>query len=418
MTSSRVIEAVGISKQYRLGPRRERFPTAREALTRSALTVARALTRRKTTSDRLRKPTEPDFWALRDVSFEVARGETVGIIGHNGAGKSTLLRILSRIAEPTTGRASIRGRVGSLLEVGTGFHPELTGRENVYLNGAILGMSRRDISRRFDEIVAFADVERFVDTQVKHFSSGMGLRLAFAVAAHLDPEILLVDEVLAVGDAAFQRKCLGKMEDVATGGRTVLFVSHNLSAIKELCQTALVLSHGHVVFRGNVVAGISHYTREVIPQTAVSAEGGGWSHFASPMALGDTGWIAQPGEPLSLTALLTLREETKKGRLFLLVHDASGALIVHSRVDLGTMVSLPLDPSTHHLSITVPPLWLAPGLYGVHLKFIGESDTGENIRYFSERQLLDVHGWTESSGKGLLMPDCHWSMLAEAPVGT
>ncbi len=182
-----------------------------------------------------------DFWALRNVSFEVRRGEVVGIIGRNGAGKSTLLKILSRITDPTEGRVKLRGRVASLLEVGTGFHPELTGRENIYLNGAILGMSRAEIRAKFDEIVSFAEVEKFLDTPVKRYSSGMYVRLAFAVAAHLEPEILLVDEVLAVGDAAFQKKCLGKMEEVSRGGRTILFVSHQMAAVQNLCQSGILL---------------------------------------------------------------------------------------------------------------------------------------------------------------------------------
>src|SRR5262249_28346776 len=184
------------------------------------------------------------FWALKDVSFDVKKGEVVGIIGRNGAGKSTLLKVLSRITEPTTGRVRIRGRVASLLEVGTGFHPELTGRENVYLNGAILGMTREEIKRKFDEIVAFAEIEKFLDTPVKRYSSGMYVRLAFAVAAHLEPEILIVDEVLAVGDFEFQRRCLGKMNAVAHSGRTVLFVSHNMTAIEELCSRSILLKNG------------------------------------------------------------------------------------------------------------------------------------------------------------------------------
>jgi lipopolysaccharide transport system ATP-binding protein len=200
-----------------------------------------------------------DFWALRDVSFEVKRGEVIGIIGRNGAGKSTLLKILSRITGPTGGYAEIHGRVGTLLEVGTGFHPELTGRENMYLNGAILGMSRADIDRKFDEIVAFAEVEQFIDTMVKHYSSGMYLRLAFAVAAHLEPEILIVDEVLAVGDAQFQRKCLGKMGEVAKEGRTVLFVSHDLSAINTLCQRAVLLNSGQIERIGPTQEVVRHY---------------------------------------------------------------------------------------------------------------------------------------------------------------
>ncbi len=201
-----------------------------------------------------------EFWALRDVSFDIPQGDVIGIIGRNGAGKSTLLKVLSRITEPTTGRAVIRGRVASLLEVGTGFHPELTGRENIFLNGAILGMSRAEIARKFDEIVAFAEVERFLDTQVKHYSSGMYVRLAFAVAAHLEPEILIVDEVLAVGDAQFQKKCLGKMQDVASqSGRTILFVSHNTAALQAICRTGLWLQQGQVVRQGPIAECLSDY---------------------------------------------------------------------------------------------------------------------------------------------------------------
>ena len=207
------------------------------------------------------RPTVEDFWALKDVSFEVKRGEVVGIIGRNGAGKSTLLKIISRITEPTAGRVEIHGRVASMLEVGTGFHPELTGRENIFLNGAILGMRRAEIKRKFDEIVAFAEVEKFLDTPVKRFSSGMYLRLAFAVAAHLETEILIVDEVLAVGDAEFQKKCLGKMDEVARGGRTVLFVSHNMAAIRRLTQRCILLDHGSVVVDAPVQEAIEQYLR-------------------------------------------------------------------------------------------------------------------------------------------------------------
>ncbi|HEX5107330.1 MAG TPA: ABC transporter ATP-binding protein [Vicinamibacterales bacterium] len=201
-------------------------------------------------------PPSQEFWALREVSFDVDHGQVVGIIGHNGAGKSTLLKVLSRITEPTEGRVSLDGRIASLLEVGTGFHPELTGRENIMLNGAILGMTRAEIVRKFDEIVAFAEVERFLETPVKRYSSGMYMRLAFAVAAHLDPEILVVDEVLAVGDAHFQKKCLGRMSEVAAGGRTVLFVSHNMNAVESLCTQALYLERGHVVAQGHDVRAI------------------------------------------------------------------------------------------------------------------------------------------------------------------
>jgi lipopolysaccharide transport system ATP-binding protein len=219
---------------------------------------------RPLTSD-LRPPTSEEFWALKDVSFEVKQGEVVGIIGRNGAGKSTLLKILSRITEPTEGRVRIRGRVASLLEVGTGFHPELTGRENIFVNGAILGMTRQDILRKFDEIVAFAEIEKFLDTPVKRYSSGMYVRLAFAVAAHLDPEILIIDEVLAVGDAEFQKKCLGKMHDVATDqGRTVLFVSHNMAAVARLCTRGILLERGRPSIDGNIEAVVSGYNKATI----------------------------------------------------------------------------------------------------------------------------------------------------------
>lgn len=227
------------------------------------------------TWDRLRgvpHPDKQDFWALRDVSFDVHPGEVVGVIGRNGAGKSTLLKILSRITEPTSGTATLRGRVASLLEVGTGFHPELTGRENVFLNGAILGMTRAEVRQKFDEIVAFAEVEQFIDTPVKRYSSGMYVRLAFAVAAHLEPEILIVDEVLAVGDAQFQRKCLGKMQEVSSGhGRTILFVSHNLEAIEHLCTHAIHFEHGRLVGMGTPTAMMTEYVRHSLCHSVANA---------------------------------------------------------------------------------------------------------------------------------------------------
>jgi lipopolysaccharide transport system ATP-binding protein len=241
------IRVTGVSKRYVLGARRPGATTLREQFA-GALTAWRRGT----------APAET-LWALQDVTFDVSPGEILGVIGGNGAGKSTLLKILSRITQPTRGRAELRGRVGSLLEVGTGFHPELSGRDNIYLNGAILGMPRAEIERKLDEIVAFAEVEAFIDTPVKRYSSGMYLRLAFAVAAHLEPEILLVDEVLAVGDAAFQRKCLGKMGDVARQGRTILFVSHNLAAVQSLCPRVLLLAAGRIAFDGEARQAISQY---------------------------------------------------------------------------------------------------------------------------------------------------------------
>jgi len=240
------IRAEGLSKRYRIG-QFQKYKTLRDTLTDALHMPFRHFRSTFQSSNVQRDNSDNTIWAIKDVSFEVKRGEVVGIIGRNGAGKSTLLKILSRITEPTEGYAEIRGRVGSLLEVGTGFHPELTGRENIYLNGAILGMKKTEINRKFDEIVAFAEIERFIDTSVKYYSSGMYLRLAFAVAAHLEPDILLVDEVLAVGDASFQRKCLGKLGQVAGVGRTVLFVSHNMAAVVRLCHRACLLDNGNMI---------------------------------------------------------------------------------------------------------------------------------------------------------------------------
>jgi lipopolysaccharide transport system ATP-binding protein len=260
--SEPAIQIEALSKRYRLG-HRESYRSLRESLSRFAALPLRVLGR--SGSGRSQEGT---FWALQDVSFSVQPGEIVGIIGRNGAGKSTLLKILSRITSPTTGRAVLRGRVGSLLEVGTGFHPELTGRENIFLNGAILGMTRKETERRFDEIVAFAEVEKFLDTPVKHYSSGMYMRLAFAVAAHLEPEILLVDEVLAVGDASFQKKCLNKMESVGRHGRTIFFVSHNMTAVTRLCGRAIMLADGKVAEDGVSSAVVSAYLRSGLGTTA------------------------------------------------------------------------------------------------------------------------------------------------------
>ncbi len=248
-----VIKVENISKKYVIRHQRNNFNTFRDVIGEK---IKRMIGRGNDEGER------EEFWALKDVSFDVKEGERVGIIGRNGAGKSTMLKLLSRITEPSEGRISIRGRVASLLEVGTGFHPELSGRENIFLNGAILGMKREEIKKKFDEIVDFAEVEKFLDTPVKRYSSGMYVRLAFAVAAHLEPEILMVDEVLAVGDAEFQKKCIGKMNDVSKAGRTILFVSHNMGAIEQLCSRTIVLRKGEKVFDGDVQEGINIYLRK------------------------------------------------------------------------------------------------------------------------------------------------------------
>lgn len=261
---SSVITVESLSKKYIIGhQKQERDGTLRDALADGAKRFVTKL--RHPLVAQIRDPAHDDFWALRDVSFDIQQGDRVGIIGRNGAGKSTLLKILSRITEPTSGKASVKGRVASLLEVGTGFHPELTGRENIYLNGAILGMRKAEIKRSFDEIVAFSEVEKFLDTPVKRYSSGMYVRLAFAVAAHLEPEILIVDEVLSVGDARFQKKCLGKLEGAGKEGKTVLFVSHNMVALQSLCDKAIWLGDGRVVESGRTEGVISDYLQNGAP---------------------------------------------------------------------------------------------------------------------------------------------------------
>jgi lipopolysaccharide transport system ATP-binding protein len=314
-----------------------------------------------------------DFWALRDVSFEVRRGEVVGIIGRNGAGKSTLLKILSRITEPTEGRVELDGRVASLLEVGTGFHPELTGRENIFLNGAILGMTRAEIRRKFDEIVAFAEVEKFLDTPVKRYSSGMYVRLAFSVAAHLEPEILIVDEVLAVGDAEFQKKCLGKMHEVSKGGRTVLFVSHNMAATKSLTTRGIVLDHGCAVFMGPSELAIDHYTQlssRRKTETNVRSWGRGThTSIRSARLLDASGGTAhhyQAGKPLQLEVVIETDGQTGMSLEAFLLDAALVKLGLASLYQFHGQ-SLPAQPGVYSCLLKLSPQWLASGSYSVDL---------------------------------------------------
>ncbi len=280
--SDYAIQVVGLGKEYQLGGDSSSYRTLRDTISDTLTWPVRLL------RGQLRHRAEK-IWALRDVSFAVKPGHVLGVIGRNGAGKSTLLKILSRVTEPSAGYAEIRGRVGSLLEVGTGFHPELSGRENIYLNGAVLGMKRREIAKKFDEIVEFSGVSKFIDTAVKHYSSGMYLRLAFSVAAHLEPEILVVDEVLAVGDAEFQRKCLGKMSDVAEAGRTVLFVSHNMSAILRLTEESIVLDRGELVYRAPTRQAVDYYMSSGLSQSGERV----WSEDEVPAD-------AAPFKPISM----------------------------------------------------------------------------------------------------------------------
>src|SRR5574338_514133 len=367
--SEPAISVTGLGKCYRLGEA-PRADSLREVLSGafSRATLARAAARAGAAARALTRGGERDddpgiLWSLRDVSFDVRPGDALGIIGRNGAGKSTLLKILSRITQPTTGRVRIVGRVGSLLEVGTGFHPDLTGRENIFLNGAILGMRRAEIARKFDEIVAFAEVERFLDTQVKHYSSGMFLRLAFAVAAHLEPEILLVDEVLAVGDLDFQRKCIGKMGSVTGEGRTVLFVSHNLAAVRGLCRSALVLEQGSVVRHGDTTDCVAYYVAQGLVEDAAT-----WIRPAHapdvPVAIARVDARLSGGQPahsLRLDMVVESRARHRPAMVVVDILDAAGVAIMEAMPCIEGFIP---DAPTHHrvrVDITLPPL--IPGQY-------------------------------------------------------
>jgi lipopolysaccharide transport system ATP-binding protein len=353
---------------------------------------------------------DTEFWALKDINFDVKHGDAVGVIGHNGAGKSTLLKILSRITEPTKGVADIYGRVGSLLEVGTGFHQELSGRENVFLSGAILGMKRAEIMRRFDEIVAFAGIEKFIDTPAKRYSSGMFLRLAFAVAAHLEPDILLVDEVLAVGDLDFQKKCLTKMGDVATAGRTVLLVSHNMASIKELCPTSIVLKNGEVDFVGDTAYAIQRYSSSVVqtrPEDSDGRPNRGWVGLRVTGS-GEVSRISNT-EPFEFQSSLVLPDRLAHVGIHCFLEDSEGTQIVHNReLSFST-----LREGRHDLTGRVPALYLKPGIYTLYLKLVGERDDLILSRYHSERLLIDVTDSTQMfTGKmrATLLPPVAWSI--------
>lgn len=365
--SNVVIHVEELGKRYRIG-QQQNNRTLRDALVDKAASVPRRLLRngRQGVADN-------SIWALRDVSFEVKQGEVLGIIGRNGAGKSTLLKILSRITKPTTGCVKIRGRVGSLLEVGTGFHPELTGRENIYLNGAILGMRKVEIDRKFDEVVAFAEIERFLDTPVKRYSSGMYVRLAFAVAAHLEPEILVVDEVLAVGDAAFQKKCLGKMSDVASGGRTVLFVSHNMNAVQRLCSHAVLLEQGQLVAAGQtedvvnlyLANSVSHSPNTWIDVSHLNRRGTGQARvstlrFSSCDKAYD--FHLYPGGPLEITMHMCSDTNRTLDSLAAIIYDRYGTKLINAdTISIGQSVTLSQGENVVRLRIEA--LHLNPGVY-------------------------------------------------------
>lgn len=362
-----IIRVEALGKKYRIHHQRPaQYTTLRDVIADKVRGTFRPRSR-----DTAARSAVEDFWALKDVSFEVKRGDVLGIIGRNGAGKSTLLKVLSRITEPTEGRVELDGRVASLLEVGTGFHPELTGRENIYLNGAILGMTRAEIKGKFDEIVAFAEVDRFLDTPVKRYSSGMYVRLAFAVAAHLEPEILIVDEVLAVGDAEFQKKSLGKMEEVSKGGRTVLFVSHSMAAVSSLTTRCVVLNAGRAVFNGTPAAAIEHYIQLGNRTTATRASLGRGRHTAILGArlldaLGNPVRAYSPGGLLRLEISLET-DGTSRLSMEAFLMDGTRQKLAMASLQHFHGLTLPESAGRYCTILDLQPLWLASGNYSFDL---------------------------------------------------
>jgi lipopolysaccharide transport system ATP-binding protein len=415
-----IIRVENLGKRYRIGQRAAPCATLRESLVQAAVSPINRLRRALNRNGNGSADSERHIWALKDVSFEVKPGEVVGIIGRNGAGKSTLLKILSRVTEPTEGKVDLYGRVGSLLEVGTGFHPELTGRENIYLNGAILGMRRSEIARKFDEIVAFAEVEKFIDTPVKRFSSGMYMRLAFAVAAHLEPEILVVDEVLAVGDMEFQKKCLGKMGEVAKGGRTVLFVSHNMHAIKSLCTQGILLQAGRVFFDGSALASVSKYlyldqasagTGRPFVALPVTRAGSGEWRFTEVAA---TKSIFDPAEPKEFTFQIS-PTRPDAGPIYL-----SGSIVNEEGTTLTQLDSrltgfLPPSPQPIGGRLWIAGPWLKPGLYILNMyicSICGIIDWFDRSAAFEVSPMLPYPqtASSDSTASALVLADFAWSV--------
>jgi homopolymeric O-antigen transport system ATP-binding protein len=420
MSNEVVIRAENISKQYRLG--QVGTGTLSHDLKRWW-----ALARGKedpylkigTENDRTKKATSDYAWALRDINFEVKKGDTLGIIGKNGAGKSTLLKILSRVTAPTSGGIKIKGRIASLLEVGTGFHPELTGKENIYMNGAILGMTKKEISSKFDEIVDFAGVELYINTPVKRYSSGMYVRLAFAVAAHLEPEILIVDEVLAVGDAEFQKKCLGKMGDVASHGRTIIFVSHNMQAVQSLCKTAIYLKAGHLQDAGDTNKVINNYlSREI--KNCLKRKWNNDSHApgndqvkileAEIMPyLSISSDIIDVNTPLDIKFTFYNNIHNQKINLSLVLYSMTGNCIFN----VGTK-SLPLSKGIHTSTLKIPGKILNDDIYTVSLYFVKDTATVLfDISDILTFEVVDEHREGAWFGKwpGAIRPDLEFSLI-------
>lgn len=405
---NKVISVSGLSKRYQLRHEAPRYRSLREELSAAISGVLKKPFQKHSDS---RIKSEEDFWALSNVNFTVARGDRLGIIGRNGAGKSTLLKILSRITDPTSGRVEIAGRVSSLLEVGTGFHPELSGRENIFLNGAILGMREDEVRRKFDQIVAFAEVERFLDTPVKRYSSGMYVRLAFAVAAHLEPDVLVVDEVLAVGDAQFQQKCLGRMEELSQSGRTILFVTHNMDAMLTLCNRGLVLEKGGVVFDGAPLEARQHYLSQVssaeysVARNAGRGGSGGVSiQRAWVSSNGKTGATVESGGPISFNLLAQANEDYRHRK------DLEVAFSINSIEGqrLYTVISSwggeEVDASSGEIRVAcdLESIPLVPGKYLIDATIIFRGDTLDCVIHCATFDVLPkrraihierLHGW-------------------------
>ena len=415
-----VIRAEKLGKRFRIGRRADFGTVFVDVLARNARNALRKSVDMMKGKALIDGDLVEDFWALRDVDFEIARGEVISIIGHNGAGKTTLLKILSRIIEPTEGRLLLKGRVASLLEVGTGFHPELTGRENIFLNGAILGMTRAEVRKRFDEIVAFSGVEKFIDTPVKRYSVGMYARLAFAVAAHLESEILVIDEVLAVGDAEFQARCLNRMSEVANAGRTVLFVSHNLAAVKALTRRAIVFQSGRVYFDGPIDEAVARYATSLRRIESGRKWGQGDNSTLVSADMVDPGGRPtdryEPGDPIRLKVVVEttgLRGMT----LDLVLRDEHNLPVGFYSTAVFDQVSLPGHAGRYECHLVLEPLWLGAGDYcfdvmTAHTNVNIDHRVDNALRFFVERCSPGgiPFNFTQSDGDGAL------AMRLAAPV--
>jgi lipopolysaccharide transport system ATP-binding protein len=419
MSGAVAIRAERLGKKYVIGAEveRARYRSLRDSLGQAAAKSWRRAAGAMRGQALLDHGTTEEFWALRDVDFEVRRGEVLGIIGRNGAGKSTLLKVLSRITEPTCGRVTLKGRVASLLEVGTGFHPELTGRENIFLNGAILGMTRGEIRRKFEEIVDFAEVERFIDTPVKRYSSGMYVRLAFAVAAHLEPEILVVDEVLAVGDIEFQRKCVGKMSELSAGhGRTVLFVSHNLASVESLCDRALLLDKGRVVLVGDAASVIAAYARQCAEPASGDKVGYGryTRFFVARGADGEPRNNFAIGDDIIFDIDLHSTTRVARPRYGIGICNQRGERLLTLHTDIQQ--NAPWDfIGEKHVRVVWKNVALNAGSYWIETAFWDHAEELETLRNFRALQIVpsDVYGTgvlPDLRSQGCFVPDASWQL--------